>query len=71
MIQIHLDNTDLQIVTYLQRNLYRIYERFIVGVLDDCEMSLGIGKIPLIFETFNGLLESELKNSLVPGFLVA
>lgn len=71
MIEVHLDNTDLQTVTFLQRNLYYAYHKFVVSLMRDCEKSLKVGSMPMVFETFNGGLHDEFKRALVPGILIA
>lgn len=70
-IQVFMDNSDLQIVTFLTRNLYDAYHRFVESLMNDCKKSTKAGSIPMVFETFNGSLTDEMKNAMTPGFIVA
>ena len=71
-IQVHLDNTDLQIVSYLQKNIIKIYHNFIDRLAVSCRKSRGVGNItPMIFQTFHGSMFDEFKRSMVPGLLMA
>ncbi|CRL04755.1 CLUMA_CG017815, isoform A [Clunio marinus] len=71
IIQVYLDNTNLQFVTFLQRKLYDAYHDFIGRIMEVCGKPEKMGHIPMMFETFHGALDDEFKNSIVPGFLVA
>lgn len=71
MIEVHLDHTDLQIVTFLQRNLYYVYHEFVESLMKDCKRSVKVGSIPMVFETFNGALHDEFTRAMVPGILIA
>jgi hypothetical protein len=70
-IEVFMDNSDLQIVTFLQRNLYDAYHRFVERLMDDCKKSTKAGSIPMVFETFHGSLKDELTNAMTPGFIIA
>jgi hypothetical protein len=70
-IEVHLDMTDLNTVTNIQRNIYSAYQRFIKKLMIDCERSEKSWNLPVIFETFNGDLEDEFTNAISPGFLFA
>lgn len=70
-IQVYMDNSDLQIVTFLQRNLYDAYHRFVESLMNDCKKSTKAGSIPMVFETYHGSLKDEMKNAMTPGFIIA
>jgi hypothetical protein len=70
-IEVQLDMTDLNTVTFIQRNIYNAYRRFIRRLMIDCDRSEKTWNLPLIFETFNGDLEDEFTNAISPGFLFA
>lgn len=70
-IQVFLDNTDLQIVTFLQRNLFAAYHRFVESLMADCKKSTKAGSIPMVVETYHGNLDDEFKQTMVPGLLFA
>lgn len=71
IIQVHLDNTDLQIVTFLQRNLLAAYHRFVESLMNDCKKSTKAGSIPIQFETYHGSLDDEIKQTMVSGLIMA
>lgn len=71
IIQIYLDNTDLQIVTFLQRKIYAAYHTFVEQLMTGCEKSQKAGSVPMTFDTFHGSLDDEMKHSIVPGLLIA
>lgn len=70
-IQVFLDNSDLQITNFLQRNLYKAYRNFIESLMNDCGKTTRAGSIPMLVETFNGSIDDEFTHALVPGLLVA
>lgn len=70
-IQIFLDNSELQIVTFLQRNLVDVYHSFVESLMHDCKKSRKAGNIPIVVKTFHGRLEDDYKHSMVPGLLIA
>lgn len=71
IIQVRLDNTDLQIVTFVQRNLFGAYHRFVEALMDDCNKSTKAGSIPIQFQTFHGSLDDEIKQTMVSGLIMA
>lgn len=71
IIEVHLDSTDLQMVTFIQRNLFYSYHKFVESLMIDCERSMKVGSMPMVFETFNGGLHDEFKRVMVPGILIA
>jgi hypothetical protein len=71
VIKVFLDRSDLMTTTFIQRNLYNIYHRFVAKLMIDCEKEAKAMSIPMSYETFNGILEDEFTKSMVPGLLVA
>lgn len=66
-----LDNTELQTVTFLQRNLFAAYHRFVESLMNDCLKSTKAGSVPMVVETFHGNLDDEFKQTMIPGLLFA
>lgn len=71
IVQVHLDNSDLQIVSFLQRNIIKAYHAFMENLMLDCGKSKKAGNIPMVFDTFHGTLYGEFRRSIVPGLLIA
>lgn len=71
IIQVYVDSTDLQIVTYLKRKLYDAYHSFVENLMTGCGKSQKAGSVPIAFEAIYGSLDGEIRHSLVPGLLIA
>jgi hypothetical protein len=70
-IEINLDQSSLQLTTFLQTRLFRAYERFNERLLRNCKMNEKLWSIPVDFsETFYGAIESDFKATLFPSVIL-
>jgi hypothetical protein len=70
-IQVHLDQTNLQITSFLQHELYEAYRKFIESLMEDCGKAKKAGSSPITFEAAFGQLGFKMKTSIVSGILLA
>lgn len=70
IIQVFLDQSDLQVTSLIQRKLYEGYKNFTHRIMSDCGKSMKAGDIPIVFEAVFGEINSDLRKTIVPGFLV-
>lgn len=66
-IDIHLDQTDLQITSFLQYRLYKAYESFNKKLLRRCGLNENLENVPMKFEKpIYGSFMSDFKNTMAP-----
>ena len=70
IIQIYLDQTDLQITSFMQQKLYESYKKFTENLMVDCKKSKKAGSSPIDFEAAFGKLGFHSKTSMVSGILL-
>lgn len=70
-IQIYLDQTDIQKTLFIQRKLYDAYQGFARNLHGDCGKSRNAANLPIQFEAYFGSLDSEIKYTFTPGFILA
>lgn len=69
-ISVYLDQSDLQITTFLQSRLYKAFQRFNKKLLKGCNHNEKVGEFPLKFETpIYGTFDGDFKISMMPVFL--
>lgn len=71
IIQVYLDQTDIQKTFYIQRKMFEAYQHFARKLLAECGKSREAANLPIQFEAFYGTLDSEVKYTMVPGFILA
>jgi hypothetical protein len=70
-IQVYLDQTDLQKASYIKKQIYDTYQRFITKLMIECGLSEKAGDVVAIkFETIFGKLNFDFKLTMVPGFIL-
>lgn len=69
-IQVYLDQSDLQITSMIQRNIYETYQNFSEKLMTDCGKSRDAGSSSMVFEAAFGSIDFNFKSSIVPGFLI-
>lgn len=66
-IDIHMDQTDLQITSFLEYRLYKAYESFNKKLLKRCGLNENLENVPMKFEKpIYGSFMSDFKNSMAP-----
>lgn len=70
IIQVFLDQTDLQITSFIQQKLYNSYQNFTESLMVGCDKSKKSGNIPIVFEAAFGTLDFDFKITLVSGFIL-
>ncbi|KAL7040388.1 hypothetical protein ACKWTF_000371 [Chironomus riparius] len=71
VIKVYMDQTDLQIQTFLQRRLYDVYKSYSESILSDCRLPTNLEGIPIVFEEpIFGSLKSDFQPSMVPAFVI-
>lgn len=70
-IQVHLDHTDSNFARIMSKKLLETYEKFSEKLMIDCGKARKAGNIPLIFESDFGIIDSDLRITLVPGFIIS
>lgn len=71
IIQVHLDQTDIQKTIFIQRKIYDAYHEFARNLLSECGKSRKAANLPIQFEAYYGSLDSEIKYTFTPGFILA
>ena len=71
VVQIYLDQTDLQKILFIRRKIYEIYKEFAMSLQLDCNKSREAVASPINFEAYYGSLDSEVKYTMIPGFILA
>lgn len=67
-IDINMDQSDLQLTTFLQIRLFQAYERFTSRMLTNCNYSEKLLSIPMDFsETIHGSVESDFRTTMFPA----
>lgn len=70
-IDIHMDQTDLQLTSFLQFRLYKAYEIFNKKLLGRCGLNENLENIPMKFEKpIYGSFMSDFKNSMAPATIM-
>lgn len=70
-IQIHLDQTDLQKASYIQKQLYDTFQRYISKLTQECGLSKKAGDVVAIkFEALYGEFNFDFRLTMVPGFIL-
>ncbi|KAG5680647.1 hypothetical protein PVAND_010141 [Polypedilum vanderplanki] len=70
LIGISLDQSDLQLTTFMQSKLYQAYERFNKKLMKSCEFSEKLLSIPMNFETFYASIDSDFKTTIFPAVIL-
>lgn len=69
-INIRLDQSDMQITTFLQYRLYRSFQRFNKKMLKGCGLNEKLADLPMKFNTDYGSLENNFKLSIFPPIIM-
>jgi hypothetical protein len=70
-IDIHLDQTDLQITSFLMYRLYKAYESFNKKLLKRAGLNENLESVPMKFEEpIYGSFMSDFKNSMAPAAIL-
>lgn len=71
IIKVYMDQTDLQLTYYLQRQFYEVYKRYSERILTECNRPIKLDNIPINFdETFFGSLKSDFRHTMVHPFTI-
>jgi hypothetical protein len=69
-IQVHLDQTDLQKTSFIKRKLYESFDKFMGKILVECGKSRKAGGNSFSVEAAYGEMSFDLRQSIVPGFIL-
>lgn len=70
-IDIHMDQTDLQITSFLQYRLYKAYESFNKKMLRRLDINENLENVPMKFEKpIYGSFMSDFKNTMAPATIM-
>lgn len=69
-VQVHLDRTDMQKTSLVERKLSEAYEIFIGNVMFACGKSEKSGKLVVASEALIGSINFEFTQSMAPGFII-
>lgn len=71
VIKVYMDQTDLQIKTFLQRRIYDVYLDYSESILSDCKLPKNLEGIPIVFEEpIFGSLKSNFQHSMAPAMVI-
>jgi ABC-type Na+ efflux pump permease subunit len=70
-IKIYMDQSDLQITFFLQRQIFNSYKRYSQNVLADCQLPLKLDNVPMDFsETLFGSIDADFRHTMLPPFVM-
>lgn len=69
-IEVHLDHTDLQKKTLIQRKLLETFEVFIENVMVSCGKARKAGSQPIVFEAVFGVLDFDFRQTAQAGMII-
>lgn len=71
VIKVYMDQTDLQIMTFLQTHIYDVYKSYSESILSDCKLPKNMEGIPIVFEKpIFGSLKSNFQHSMAPAMII-
>lgn len=70
-VQVFLDNTNMQEQTLIKKELYDTYQRFIEGLMTDCDKAKAAGNTPITFESLFGEINFDMKITMNAGFALS
>lgn len=70
IIQVFLDNSNMQQMSLMKKELYDTYQRFMEEIMVGCRKSKKAGNVPIAFEAMYGKIDFSMRKTMGLGMIL-